>query len=181
MEREMRQYLEWELSMDPATLKEFGEMVRKDFAGIGSYPTHILPSTKSTPSPSAIPFHPICGISPSPLNKQRYTSPPKVPSPPYASPPETLSPSYSTSSPVSSASPPTTADIKDLSAKIVSASSLPGCPKPTKHVQPPAKQKQNVHIRIALRVVVHVVYSFASRLYSLLDEWSTYRIQCRHR
>ena len=59
---------------------------------------------------------PTCGISPSPLNEQRYTSPPKVsyvPSPPsYVSPPETLSPSYSTSSPASSASPPTTAGMR---------------------------------------------------------------------
>ena len=111
MERVMCQYLEWELNVDPVTLKEFEEMVRKDFVGIGPYPTYILPSTKkSTPPPSAIPFHPTCGVSPSPSNEQRYTSPPKVPyvpSPPsYSSPPETPSSCYSTS-PASSASPPT--------------------------------------------------------------------------
>ena len=32
----------WELAMDRATLKEFEDMVRKDFAGIGLYPTYIL-------------------------------------------------------------------------------------------------------------------------------------------
>ena len=61
MEREMCQYLEWEFNMDPATLKEFEEMVHKDFTGIGSYLTYILPSMKkSTPPPSGIPFPPIC-------------------------------------------------------------------------------------------------------------------------
>ena len=35
MEREMRQYLEGELNVDPATLEEFEEMVHKDFVGIG--------------------------------------------------------------------------------------------------------------------------------------------------
>lgn len=181
MEREICQYLEWELNVGPATLKEFEEMVRKDFAGIGSYPTYILPSTKkSTPPPSAIPFHPTCGISPSPLNEQRYTSLPKVPyvpSPPYASPPETLSPSYPTSSPASSASPLT---IEDLSAKIVLASFIARLPEAARARPAASKQKQNVRIRIALCVVVHV-HSFASRLRSLLDERSTYRIHRRHR
>ncbi|KAI5981972.1 hypothetical protein EDD15DRAFT_2405847, partial [Pisolithus albus] len=46
MEREMCQYLEWELNVDPSTLSEFEAMVRKDFAGIGPFPTYILPSTK---------------------------------------------------------------------------------------------------------------------------------------
>ena len=35
MEREMRQYLEGELNVDPAMLEEFKEMVCKDFVGIG--------------------------------------------------------------------------------------------------------------------------------------------------
>ena len=37
MEREMCQYLDWELSVEPGTLKEFEDMVRKDFAGPGPY------------------------------------------------------------------------------------------------------------------------------------------------
>ncbi|KAL4079276.1 hypothetical protein J3A83DRAFT_4086288 [Scleroderma citrinum] len=148
MEREMCQYLEWELNVDPATLKEFEEMVRKDFAGPGPYPTYILPSTKkSTPPPSTVPFPPPnCGISPSPPAEQRYSSPPKVhyiASPPsYGSPPETPSPTYSTSSPASSASPPTPTGIEDLSAKIVSASSSPGYPKPSEHAQVPAAKSK---------------------------------------
>ena len=49
--REMCQYFEWELNVDRATLKEFEEMVRKDFVGIGSYPTYILPPVASVPCP----------------------------------------------------------------------------------------------------------------------------------
>ncbi|KAH7917302.1 hypothetical protein BV22DRAFT_974018, partial [Leucogyrophana mollusca] len=45
MEREMRQYLEWELDIEPVTWKDFEEMIRKDFAGHGLCPTYILPST----------------------------------------------------------------------------------------------------------------------------------------
>jgi len=43
----MCQYLEWELNIDPAMLKEFEDMVRKDY---------ILPLTKkSTPPPYRLP------------------------------------------------------------------------------------------------------------------------------
>ena len=180
----MCQYLEWELNVDPATLTEFEEMVHKDFAGIGPYPTYILPSTKkSPPPPSVIPFHPTCGVSPSPSNEQRYTSPPKVPyvpSPPsYTLPPETPSPSYLISSPASSVSPLTPAGIEDLLAKIVLALSSPGYPKPLEHIQPPAS-KSKMFTFTSPCVVVHV-HSFAFRIHSLLDERSTYRIQRRHR
>ena len=41
MEREMCQYLEWEFNMDPVALKEFEEMVCKDFMGVGPYLTYI--------------------------------------------------------------------------------------------------------------------------------------------
>ena len=41
MVREMCQYLEWELNMNLATLKEFEEMAHKDW-GIGSYLIYIL-------------------------------------------------------------------------------------------------------------------------------------------
>ena len=93
--RQMCQYLEWELNVDLATLKEFEEMICKDFPGIGPCPAYILPSTKKLLPlpPSVIPFYPTCSISPSPSNKQCYMSPLKVPyvpsPPPYASPPET--------------------------------------------------------------------------------------------
>ncbi|KAN0081278.1 hypothetical protein V8E55_008902 [Tylopilus felleus] len=137
MEREMCQYLEWELNVDPVTLKEFEEMIRKDFVGPGPYPTYILPSTKkSTPPPTANPFAAPASVSPSPSYGQRHPSPPKPVFPPpnptaaYMTPPttpDTPSPSYSPStSPASSASPPTPPGIEDHTAKIVSASSSPG-------------------------------------------------------
>ncbi|KAG1716490.1 hypothetical protein ID866_694 [Astraeus odoratus] len=151
MEREMCQYLEWELNVDPLTLKEFEEMVRKDFAGTGPYPTYILPSTKkSTPPPTANPFAPsTSGPSPSPSHGQRYPSPPRptyIPPPSYVTSPttpETPSPSYSTStSPASSASPPTPPGIEDLSAKIVSAASSPGFSKVADHVPVPQSKSK---------------------------------------
>jgi hypothetical protein len=139
MEREMCQYLEWELNVDPVTLHEFEEMIRKDFVGPGPYPTYILPSTKkTTPPPTANPFaSSSTGPSPSPSCGQRYPSPPKPvyqpppnPSSAYMTPPttpDTPSPSYSTStSPASSASPPTPPGVEDHTARIVSASSSPG-------------------------------------------------------
>ena len=144
----MCQYLEWELNIDLATLKEFEEMVCKDFAGPGPYPTYILPPTKkSSPLPTTIPFAATpCGISPSPSNKQRYQSPPKMhylpPMLSFSSPLETPSPTYSTSSPTSSVSPPTPIGIEDLSTKIVLASSSLGYLKVSEHVHaPPTKSK----------------------------------------
>ena len=48
--------VEWELNVDPVTLKEF---IRKDFVGPSPYP-YILPSTtKLTPPPTANPFRPV--------------------------------------------------------------------------------------------------------------------------
>ncbi|KAG1739136.1 uncharacterized protein EDB91DRAFT_1237581 [Suillus paluster] len=119
MEREMCQYLEWELNVDPVTLREFEEMVKKDFVGPGPYPTYILPSTsKTTPPPTTNPFPP----------------------PPTGSTP---TPSYSTStSPASTASPPTPPAMEDCTARIVSASSSPGIPKHEPvPVPPPSKHK----------------------------------------
>ena len=139
MEREMCQYLEWELNVDPITLREFEEMIRKDFVGPGPYPTYILPSTKkSTPPPTANPFASPSNTTPSPSYGQRHPSPPKPVFPPapyptmaYVTPPDTPpTPTYSAStSPASSASPPTPPGIEDLTAKIVSASSSPGLAK----------------------------------------------------
>ena len=57
MEQEMCQYLEWELNIDPITLREFEEMIHKDFVSPGPYPTYIFPSTKKSMPPStANPF-----------------------------------------------------------------------------------------------------------------------------
>ncbi|KAG2112745.1 hypothetical protein BD769DRAFT_1364408, partial [Suillus cothurnatus] len=59
MEREMCQYLEWELNMDLVMLREFKDMVKKDFVGQGPYPTYILPSSSKTmPPPTTNPFPP---------------------------------------------------------------------------------------------------------------------------
>ncbi|EIW80626.1 hypothetical protein CONPUDRAFT_82776 [Coniophora puteana RWD-64-598 SS2] len=168
MEREMCQYLDWELNVDPVTLQEFEAMIRKDFAGPGPYPTYILPSpSKATPPPPSTVFPsstPTPGPtssssstpSPSPYAPQRYPSPPKPvrPSPPPAAPlahppapsysppdtPETPSPSYSTSSsPASTASPKTPHGIEDHTARIVSAESSPV----SKHDAMPVQQQQH--------------------------------------
>ena len=48
MEHEMCQYLNWELNVEPGTLKEFEDMVRKDFAGPGPYPTLCAPDNIET-------------------------------------------------------------------------------------------------------------------------------------
>ena len=65
MEREMCQYLDWELNVEPGTLKEFEDMVRKDFTGPGPYPTYVLQTisklaaTATTPSPLSPPVTPL--------------------------------------------------------------------------------------------------------------------------
>ncbi|KAH7902805.1 hypothetical protein BJ138DRAFT_1201254, partial [Hygrophoropsis aurantiaca] len=129
----------WGRSIELATLKEFEDMVRKDFAGPGPYPTYNLPlTTKTTPPSTTIPFPPAAtSETPTPSYGQRYPSPPKpaYPAPPvsqsaYMTPPTTPSPSYysASTSPASPASPPTPPGIEDLSAKIVSASSSPTPP-----------------------------------------------------
>ncbi|KAH7905647.1 hypothetical protein BJ138DRAFT_1105816 [Hygrophoropsis aurantiaca] len=41
----------WELGVELATWKEFEEMVSKEFAGLGPYPTYTLPSTTKTTTP----------------------------------------------------------------------------------------------------------------------------------
>ena len=46
-ERCVSMYLEWELDVDPVTLREFEDMIRKNFVGPGPYPTYILPSTRA--------------------------------------------------------------------------------------------------------------------------------------
>jgi hypothetical protein len=77
MEREMCEDLKWELNVDSITLREFEDIIRKDFN-----PIHILPSTKkSTPPPTA---HPPLPLSPLPSYGQCYPLPlksihPKIP------------------------------------------------------------------------------------------------------
>jgi hypothetical protein len=56
MEREMCQYLDWELNVKPSTLKEFEAMVRKDFAGPGPYPTYVLQTISKLAATSTNPY-----------------------------------------------------------------------------------------------------------------------------
>jgi hypothetical protein len=117
MEREMCEYLEWELNVDSITLREFEDIIRKDFD-----PIHILPSTKkSTPPPTA---HPPAAaqsfaVVRSVLSIATQIDPPQNPSMAHMPPPpnypsdNTPSPSYSPSSPALSASPPTPPGIED--------------------------------------------------------------------
>ncbi|KAG2108809.1 hypothetical protein BD769DRAFT_1675220 [Suillus cothurnatus] len=139
IERKMRQYLEWELNVDPVMLREFEDMVKKDFVGQGPYPTYILPSSsKTTLPPTTDPFPlPPTTLAPTPTYGHCYPSPPKPDFPPpnssYITPPtspDTPSPSYLTStSPASTASPPTPQGMEDCTTRIVSASSSLGIPK----------------------------------------------------
>jgi len=49
MEREVCQYLEWGLNIDPATLKEFEDMVCKDFPPHHPPPYHLPPPPVASP------------------------------------------------------------------------------------------------------------------------------------
>jgi len=136
MEREMCQYLDWELNVEPSTLKEFEEMVRKDFAGPGPYPTYVLQTISKLASVSTTStIVPNTSTSPIPSFAPRQSSPPR-PIPlsnhihAYITPPttpDTPSPCRSNStSPASSASPPTPTGMIDDSVKIVSHDRSPG-------------------------------------------------------
>src|SRR6202041_1714626 len=48
--------LDWELNVEPSTLKEFEDMVRKDFAGPGPYPTYVLQTISKLAATSTNPF-----------------------------------------------------------------------------------------------------------------------------
>ncbi|KAG6813515.1 hypothetical protein H0H92_010220 [Tricholoma furcatifolium] len=135
MEREMCNYLEWELSVDNAILDNFEKRLREDYASpSGPYPTYPLSmvskraakaaaanataSTTTTPIPepstttSAIPN----------FGNQEQPPPSSAPSAPStytAGSPQTPSPSYSTStSPASSASPATPVGGEDYGARV---------------------------------------------------------------
>jgi len=139
MEREMCQYLDWELNVEPSTLKEFEEMVRKDFAGPGPYPTYVLQTISKLAATSTNPFPavaPNTSTSPIPSFGPRQASPPRVTPPPptnlahaYLTPPttpDTPEPCYSdTTSPTSSASPPTPTGMIDDNVKIATGESSP--------------------------------------------------------
>ncbi|KAF9231018.1 hypothetical protein BU15DRAFT_68693 [Melanogaster broomeanus] len=81
MDREMCQYLEWEVNVAPATLKEFEVMIGRDFIGPGPYPTHILPTAaKATPPPIAMWAAVSVSAYPSPPGpSSTYMTPPTTP------------------------------------------------------------------------------------------------------
>ncbi|KAK7057548.1 alternative cyclin Pcl12 [Favolaschia claudopus] len=145
MEREMCNYLDWELTVDNPILSNFETMVQRDFppGSKGPYPTYSLHmvskrAAKAAASASATPIpEPNSTTSPIPsFGQQRQATPTKshppqpppiVPPPPpiYKKTPSPMTPetpphSYSnTTSPASSVSPPTPTGPMDLTAQIV--------------------------------------------------------------
>ncbi|KAI0057892.1 hypothetical protein BV25DRAFT_1830642 [Artomyces pyxidatus] len=127
MEREMCSYLEWQLNVDPATLRDFEATVRRDFAGAGPYPPISLP--QPAPSPFSHPSTASSASIPSFTHRTSTTHVPIIPNPTitYPSPPDTPEASHSVStSPASSASPPTPPEMAYTDVKVVtSAESSP--------------------------------------------------------
>ncbi|KAJ7502950.1 hypothetical protein B0H11DRAFT_1987142 [Mycena galericulata] len=142
MEREMCNYLDWELTVDNPILSNFETMIQRDFApnAKGPYPTYSLHmvskrAAKAAASTSATPIpEPNSTTSPIPaFGQQRQATPTKayppppppiIPPPLYKKPaspmtPDTPSHSYSnTTSPASSISPPTPTGPVDHTARI---------------------------------------------------------------
>lgn len=89
MEREMCSYLEWELTVDATTLKNFETMVRKDFHGQGPYPTYVMSMFSSKKTDVSPPSHmpippPNSSTSPIPMFGNTHSStPPPPPKTPY--------------------------------------------------------------------------------------------------
>ena len=89
MEQDMCQYLDWELNFDPSTLKEFKDMVRKDFAGPGPSPTYVLQTISKLATTSTNPFPataPNTSTSPIPSFGPHQASLPKSTPPPPSIP-----------------------------------------------------------------------------------------------
>ncbi|KAL0072483.1 hypothetical protein AAF712_000246 [Marasmius tenuissimus] len=139
MEREMCNYLDWELTVDNPILSNFEALVKQDFSSTqGSYPTYSLQmvskrAIKAASSSTATPIpEPNSTTSPIPSFGQRHSSPAasaeSSPTPRHkekhsysnsSSPmPDTPSPSFSNTSPASSASPKTPIGPEDFTAKI---------------------------------------------------------------
>ncbi|KAG1890023.1 Oligosaccharyltransferase 48 kDa subunit beta-domain-containing protein [Suillus subluteus] len=127
IEREMCQYLEWELNVDSVTLREFEDMVKKDFVDYPSSYHKSLPASSSrfgtySLQPSYGHRYPLLPKPTFPLPNSSYITPHTLLDRP--------SPSYSTSmSLASTASPPTPPGMETLWLVSVSALSSPGIPK----------------------------------------------------
>ncbi|KAI0090749.1 hypothetical protein BDY19DRAFT_887059, partial [Irpex rosettiformis] len=141
MEREMCSYLEWQLNVEPTSLKEFEEKVKRDFKGPGPYPSYLMPSPAPSPMPSTTPYAP-GAPTPAPSfvtgRSAPSSSPPKpsvrttAPESSYISPPaspsmpDTPEASHSAStSPASSVSPPTPQGQVDNEVRIASPDGIP--------------------------------------------------------
>ncbi|TFK44893.1 hypothetical protein BDQ12DRAFT_673770 [Crucibulum laeve] len=145
MEREMCNYLDWELMVDNPMLHQFELAVIADFSKDSlSYPTFPAfmvskRAQRSAASSSATPMpEPNTTTSPIPFGQQQRNASPSKPRAPTSSPshakayhsptmPDTPSPSHSTTtSPASSASPATPISHDDYNAKIRDFDSSPG-------------------------------------------------------
>ena len=59
MECEVHRYLDSKLNVEPGALNEFTDMVRKDFAGPGPYPTYVLQTVSRLATTSTNPSLPL--------------------------------------------------------------------------------------------------------------------------
>jgi len=134
MEREMCSYLEWQLNVDPSTLRDFQARVQQDFAGPGPYPLMVLPQ----PAPAPFTHQSASNVNSTSTSIPSFASrvhvpkdAPVIPSPSIptypSSPPDTPEVSHSAStSPASSVSPQTPPDAHGTGfVKVVSADSSP--------------------------------------------------------
>ncbi|EJF57552.1 hypothetical protein DICSQDRAFT_173891 [Dichomitus squalens LYAD-421 SS1] len=141
MEREMCSYLEWQLNIEPNALKEFEAKVRRDFKGLGPFPTYVLPSPAPSPMPSTTPYNAQTGPAPTPSfaahSQQPPSTSPQEPLPPpvpvragalslsASSSPDIPELSMSTStSPASSASPSTPLGYEENLVRVVSSGTI---------------------------------------------------------
>lgn len=137
MEREMCSYLEWQLNVDPTTLRDFQARVQLDFAGPGPYPPMVLPQPAPAPfshQSTGNNINSSTGSSIPAFTSRGHLSKdaPVIPSPAIrtypSSPPDTPEASHSASaSPTSSVSPQTPPDAHGpgFAVKVMSADSSP--------------------------------------------------------
>ncbi|TFK79761.1 hypothetical protein K466DRAFT_667985 [Polyporus arcularius HHB13444] len=148
LEWEMCSYLEWQLNIEPSSLKLFEQEVLLDFKGLGLYPPYVLPLSAPSSMPSTTPYNAQMGnTAPAPFfavcaQQPPSTLPPKpipppvpvhVGAPPYSASslpstsdtPDTVESSMSISaSPVSSASPSTPLGYEDHLDRVIGSGTI---------------------------------------------------------